>query len=175
MTQSTFAGFELPLVEPKPEYGRGPAEFGVVRLRELAPNKPLGDCPARAYEFWVHHVATATWFRPEQECLVTLLLNTRRRVIGFNLVSIGTIDTLLCRVADLFRTGIVAAASGLVIMHNHPSGDPSPSQADIQVTRDLVRAGRLLKIDVLDHVVVGDCADGRVRPYCSLRELGYWE
>lgn len=60
------------------------------------------------------------------------------------------------------------AASALVLLHNHPSGDPTPSEADIKVTRDLIRAGQLMKIEVLDHVIVGA---GR---HCSLRELGYF-
>jgi DNA repair protein RadC len=70
---------------------------------------------------------------------------------------------------EVFRAAILAAASAIVIMHNHPSGEPSPSEADIRVTRDLIRAGQLLKIDVLDHVIIG--AAGL---HCSLRELGYF-
>ena len=62
---------------------------------------------------------------------------------------------------------VIAAASSVVLMHNHPSGEPTPSEADIKVTRELVQAGKLLKIEVLDHVILG-------RPrHCSLRELGY--
>src|SRR5437899_3030701 len=68
----------------------------------------------------------------------------------------------------VFRRAIIAAAAAVVIMHNHPSGEPQPSEADIKVTRDLIRAGQLLKIEVLDHVIMG-------RPnHCSLRELGYF-
>jgi DNA repair protein RadC len=63
----------------------------------------------------------------------------------------------------------VAAAAAVILMHNHPSGDPSPSEGDIRVTRDLIRAGQLLKIEVLDHVIVGA---GEKR--ASLRELGYF-
>jgi DNA repair protein RadC len=69
---------------------------------------------------------------------------------------------------EVFRPAIVAAAAALVIMHNHPSGEPSPSEADIKVTRDLIRAGQLLKVEVLDHVVMG------ANRHCSLRELGYF-
>lgn len=58
--------------------------------------------------------------------------------------------------------------------YNHPSGDPTPSEADIKVTRDLIRAGQLLKIEVLDHVILGHAAEGRTKDYSSLRELGYF-
>ena len=62
----------------------------------------------------------------------------------------------------------------VVLMHNHPSGDPSPSEADIKVTRDLIRGGQLLKIEVLDHVVVGHAGGADQKGYMSLRELGYF-
>jgi DNA repair protein RadC len=70
---------------------------------------------------------------------------------------------------EVFRTAaIIAGASAIVLMHNHPSGEPQPSEADIKVTRDLIRAGQLLKIEVLDHVIVGKPS------HSSLRELGYF-
>ncbi len=84
------------------------------------------------------------------------------------LVSTGTLDTLLVHAREVFRAAIVAAASAVVLMHNHPSGEPEPSEADIRVTRDLIRAGQLLKIEVLDHVIVG------AAKHCSLRCLGYF-
>ena len=68
---------------------------------------------------------------------------------------------------EVFRAAIVSCASAIVLMHNHPSGDSSPSEADIKVTRDLIRAGQLLKIEVLDHVIMGSNR-------ASLRELGYF-
>ena len=68
----------------------------------------------------------------------------------------------------MFRPAIVAAAGAVLVMHNHPSGEPEPSEADIKVTRDLIRAGQLLKIEVLDHVIIG------ASRHCSLRTLGYF-
>ena len=96
------------------------------------------------------------------------MLNTRRRVKGHQLVSIGTLDTILVHAREVFRGAIIAAAAALVVMHNHPSGESSPSEADIKVTRDLIRAGQLLKIELLDHVIVGN------ERFSSLRELGYF-
>ena len=120
------------------------------------------------------NIATADWYNPECECLCAIHLNTRRRATGFHLVSIGTMDTILISVTQVFRTAIVRSAAALVIAHNHPSGESSPSDADIRATRDLMRAGQLLKIEVLDHVVVGRSEPDRPRPFTSLREAGFF-
>ena len=108
------------------------------------------------------------------ETLQVLLLNTRRRLIRVEEVTDGTIDTLLVHAREVFKPAIAANASAIVLAHNHPSGDPTPSEADIKVTRDLIRAGQLLKIEVLDHVIIGRAAEGRAKDYASLRELGYF-
>ena len=85
-----------------------------------------------------------------------------------------SLDTILVHPREVFRPAIAASAAALVLVHNHPSGDPTPSEADIKVTRDLIRAGQLLKIDVLDHVILGRATQERPKDYVSLRELGYW-
>jgi DNA repair protein RadC len=108
------------------------------------------------------------------EQLQVLLLNTRRRLIRVATVTDGTIDTLLVHPREVFKSAIAANAAGIVLAHNHPSGDPTPSEADIKVTRDLIRAGQLLKIDVLDHVILGRATPERPKDYVSLRELGYF-
>jgi DNA repair protein RadC len=74
----------------------------------------------------------------------------------------------------VFRAAIAANAAGVVLLHNHPSGDPTPSDADIKVTRDLIRAGHLLKIEVVDHIIIGRASAERARDYSSLRELGHF-
>jgi DNA repair protein RadC len=93
---------------------------------------------------------------------------------GFNLVTLGTLDTCYCHAREIFRVAVMKAAHAIVIAHNHPSGNPEPSEADIKVTRDLIRAGQLLKIDVLDHVIIGKPQPERPRPFSSLRELGFF-
>ena len=108
------------------------------------------------------------------ETLQVLLLNTRRRLIRVEEVADGTIDTLLVHAREVFRHAIMANAAAIVLAHNHPSGDPTPSEADIKVTRDLIRAGQLLKIEVLDHIILGRATAERPKDYSSLRELGYW-
>jgi DNA repair protein RadC len=109
------------------------------------------------------------------EVFQVLLLNTRRRLMGEPVkISDGTLDTILVHPREVFRPAIAASAAAIVLVHNHPSGDPTPSEADIKVTRDLIRAGQLLKIEVLDHVILGRATQERPKDYVSLRELGYW-
>jgi len=108
------------------------------------------------------------------ETLQVLLLNARRRLIRVEEISQGTLDSILVHAREVFRLAIAANAAALVLVHNHPSGDPMPSEADIKVTRDLIRAGQLLKIEVLDHVIIGRATPDRPKEYASLRELGYF-
>ncbi len=108
------------------------------------------------------------------ETLQVLLLNTRRRLIRVEEVLDGTIDQLLVHPREVFKRAIAANAAAIVLAHNHPSGDPTPSEADIKVTRDLIRAGHLLKIELLDHIILGRATPERPKDYSSLRELGYF-
>ena len=109
----------------------------------------------------------------EVETFQAVLLNTRRRLIRVEKLSQGTLDTILVHPREVFRAAIAANAACVVLVHNHPSGDPTPSEADIKATRDLIRAGQLLKIEVLDHVILGRATAERPRDYASLRELGH--
>jgi DNA repair protein RadC len=147
-----------------------PKEYKVTPLRDCpVPDEMLlCDTPEKAVEYWHLHVETGAYFNPECECLVVLLVNTRRRVKGHQLLTMGTKDTLLVNTSEVFRTAVIAGSAALILMHNHPSGEPEPSEADIKVTRDLIRAGQLLKIEVLDHVIVGN------PHHCSLRQLGFF-
>jgi DNA repair protein RadC len=108
------------------------------------------------------------------ETLQVLLLNTRRRLLRVAEITDGTLDTILVHPREVFKAAITANAAAVVLAHNHPSGDPTPSEADIKVTRDLIRAGQLLKIEVLDHVIIGRATPERPKDYASLRELGYF-
>jgi len=108
------------------------------------------------------------------EVFQVLLLNIRRKLIGKAKISDGTLDTILVHPREVFQYAIAANAAAILLVHNHPSGDPTPSEADIKVTRDLIRAGQLLKIEVLDHVILGRKTQERERDYVSLRELGYF-
>jgi DNA repair protein RadC len=147
------------------------AAFTLARkmAEELRHEAPLLDTPERIAELLRedHRHAQAETFQ-------VVLLNTRRRLIKVETLSQGTLDTILVHPRDVFRLAIVSNAASIVIVHNHPSGDPTPSDADIKVTRDLIRAGQLLKIDVVDHVILGRATTERPKEYASLRELGYF-
>jgi hypothetical protein len=163
-----FPIFET-LVKPF-KFAASPYEYKVTALRECPTPDTLQHCetPDKAADYWRLHIATHPHFNPDCECLAVLLLNTRRKVKGHQIVSIGLMDIILVHPREVFRLAIVTAASALIVLHNHPSGESSPSEADIKVTRDLIRAGQLLKLELLDHVIVGN------GNFSSLRSLGYF-
>jgi DNA repair protein RadC len=101
----------------------------------------------------------------EQEELHVVLLDTRNRVLGIRAVYRGSLNTSMVRIAEIFRPAVEAPAAAIVVAHNHPSMDASPSPEDVNVTRQIVQAGKLLDIDVLDHLIIG-------RTYVSLKERG---
>ena len=147
-----------------------PKEYKLVSLREcpLPAEMQLCDTPDKVVDYWNAAIKSSPLFNPECECFFALLLNTRRRVKAHVLVAHGTLDTILVHPREVFRAAITAGAAAVVLAHNHPSGEATPSEADIKVTRDLIRAGQLLKIDVVDHVIIGN------GQRASLRELGYF-
>lgn len=104
--------------------------------------------------------------RLEREELRVLLLNAKNGVIRQTTVYVGNVSAALVRVAELFRDAVRAHAAGLIVVHNHPSGDPEPSPDDLHLTAEAIAAGRLLDIPLLDHVILG--SDG----FVSLRDRG---
>jgi DNA repair protein RadC len=100
------------------------------------------------------------------ESFGVVLLDTSHRVIGTRVVSVGTLNATVVEPRDVFREAMLESAAAIVIFHNHPSGDPTPSPDDVGVTKRLVAAGALLGIDVVDHIVIGDVG------YCSFKEQG---
>ena len=137
--------------------------------KELVQEAPTMDTPERIADLLRENN------RPhEVETFQIVLLNTRRKLLRTETISQGTLDTILVHPREVFRRAIAANAAALVLAHNHPSGDPTPSEADIKVTRDLIRAGQILKIEVLDHVILGRATHERSKDFVSLRELGYF-
>jgi len=103
----------------------------------------------------------------KKEQFVTLYLDTKHCVICDEVVSVGSLDASIVHPREIFKSAVKRSASAILCVHNHPSGDPSPSPEDIAVTKRLCEAGKLLGIDVLDHIVIGD---GR---FISLQAQGY--
>lgn len=95
-----------------------------------------------------------------------VLLDTKHRVLRTTIMTVGTVDASIVHPREIFREAASAGAAAIVLFHNHPSGDPEPSQDDVALTRRLVAAGVLMGIDVVDHVILADAR------YCSLREKG---
>lgn len=147
-------------------------EFKVMRLNDAPMSAPVLDNPEIAINYLREQLPNSVRYNQDTENLIAIFVNTRRRPIGFEIVSNGTLDTLLVHAREVFKPAILLGAAAIIIAHNHPSGDPTPSEGDIKVTRDMVRAGQLLKIEVLDHIILGDAS--LPKSYSSLKELGYF-
>jgi DNA repair protein RadC len=104
--------------------------------------------------------------RLEREELRVILLNAKNHVLRVTTAYVGNVSTSLVRVGELFRDAVRADAAGVILVHNHPSGDPTPSPDDLHLTAEALAAGRLLDIDLLDHLVIGHDA------FVSLRDRG---
>ena len=150
------------------------AEFKLVPMRETAPpqTRPIGDTPEAIAEYWRQQVETSPNYSHTTEQAAVIMLNTRRRITGHVIAATGTLDTILIHPREIYHAAILSNAAAIVLAHNHPSGDAQPSEADIKVTRDLIRAGQLLKIEMLDSIVIGHHA--ATQPFVSLRAAGYF-
>src|SRR5690625_4646921 len=102
-----------------------------------------------------------------QEHFVTIFLNTKNEVIHQETIFIGSLNFSIVHPREVFREAVKRSAASIICFHNHPSGDPTPSQEDIHVTRRLVDSGKMMGIEVLDHIIIGD------RKFISLKEKGY--
>ena len=142
-------------------------QFRVLTVGE-APARPLSlDSPEAVASAWRDEIASKPWFDPEKEHMVVFVLNTRYRLKGWHLASLGTINESMCHPREILRPVVVAAGYAFVIAHNHPSGEPSPSESDRRVTQRVKDAASTLMVRLLDHVVIG--SPGR---YFSFREAG---
>ncbi|MBI5304281.1 MAG: DNA repair protein RadC [Chloroflexi bacterium] len=160
----------LPLSEMTRVKGIGPvkaielqAVFELGRRISVASpeEKPVIKSPADAVNL------LADMGTLEQEVMRTVLLDTKNRVLAMPTMYRGSLHTTVIRVAELFREAVRQNCAALIVAHNHPSGDPTPSPEDVAVTREIVQAGKLLDIDVLDHLVIGAGTK-----FVSLKERG---
>ncbi len=115
----------------------------------------------------VANLVTGEMAALEQEHLKALLLNTKNEVLSVQEIYIGNVNSSVVRPAEVIRPAVRDNAPSIIIVHNHPSGDPTPSSEDVAITRELVDAGKLLGVDVLDHLVIGSG-----NRYVSLKEKG---
>jgi DNA repair protein RadC len=164
----------LPVSELAREHGIGLAkasklaaafELGSRVAREQVRNTPL-ESPELIHEFFAPQMRHLP-----QEQVVVAALDARLRHMGSTVISLGTVSESSAHPREILRPVITRGAHGFVLIHNHPSGDPSPSRADESVTRRLMEASRLMQVVFLDHVIIGKPAPGR-SPYYSFREAG---
>ena len=104
----------------------------------------------------------------KKEVMKLLLLNTKSRLIAENDVSTGTVNMALVSPRELFVEALQKNAVSIILLHNHPSGDPTPSREDLQITQRVRQAGDLIGVELLDHIIIGD------NRYISLREIGFF-
>ena len=146
MTSLTFQTYRLQLVRER----QGKFE-----------TEPVLDCPAA-----VSKQLSPLFDGLDREHFVVLALDARNRPIGCNTVSVGSLSASIVHPREVFKFAILANASSIILAHNHPSGDVSPSQDDTELTRRIVEAGTLMGIDVLDHLIVGN------GDFLSMKERG---
>ncbi|MEP0805855.1 MAG: DNA repair protein RadC [Chloroflexota bacterium] len=129
-------------------------------------NRPMEDAPLSVNSPGDAYALLREMEMFEQEHLRIILLNTKSHVVGIPEIYIGTINSAQLRMAEVFRPAIQRNATAIILAHNHPSGDPTPSPDDASTTRTAVQAGKLFDIEVHDHIIIGH---GR---YVSMRERG---
>jgi DNA repair protein RadC len=160
------APFEEILNQP----GIGPAKAAQIkaaielgnRMKTAEPDeRPTIHSPADAANLILYEMGAL-----EQEELRLILLDTRNRVISIPQVYRGSVNNSQVRVGELFKYALRANATSMIVVHNHPSGDPTPSPDDIAITRSIVQSGKLLDVEVLDHLVIG------LGKWVSLKERG---
>ena len=163
------AGF----VQMTRERGLGPAKTAQIMAALELGRRLMAEAPEERYQIRAPgdaaHLLLPRLSHKEQENFAILYLNTRNQVTDQEMLYKGSLNTSLVRIAEVFRGAVRRNCAAVIVAHNHPSGDPSPSPEDIALTRRLVDAGKLLEVDVLDHLVIGH------NRYISLREraLGF--
>lgn len=143
----------------------------IVSESSLPFNMQAIDTPEKIHDFWLSVVAKEPDHESDKESVVVALLSARLAPFAWHRVSLGTLSESAAHPREILCPVLAAAAYGFVLMHNHPSGDPSPSRSDEIITRRVVDAANLMQVQFLDHLIVGRPAPGRA-PYYSFREAG---
>jgi len=160
----------LELAQLEQTHGLGPAKAAQLLAALELGRRLMAEAPEERFQIRSPQDAANILIpligHQEQEHFVVLYLDTRNRVTDREVLYKGSLNTSLVRIAEVFRGAIRRNCAAIIVAHNHPSGDPGPSPEDISLTRRLVEAGKLVEVDVLDHVVVGQ------NRFVSLRERG---
>lgn len=131
-------------------------EWKVVPVHCAGPEcRELIRSPEAVVQYWNHYIRVAPTFNPEVECVAVIALGCRLGPKGHQVIAVGTVDEAIVHPREVFRAAIVASAYVIILVHNHPSGDPTPSKADIQVTERIKVASEVVQIRLQDHVIIG--------------------
>lgn len=153
---------------------RRPLKVRFVLQQEPLPygHKPCLSDPESIFDFYQNTIRKDPTFEDSKENVLVIALDARLCLIGYNIVSTGTISETSAHPREVFRPILALNGGAFIMLHNHPSGDPSPSRADELVTRRMVECAALLQIRFLDHMVCGSPGPGR-QPYFSFKEAGF--
>lgn len=147
-------------------------EFRVTTLRETAPDV-IVDRPEKMHAYWHEHIAPSPQMQlPDKEHVVVVLHNTRLRVLGWHLVAMGSLNACEAHPREILRPALIGAAYGFTVLHNHPSGEVVPSDADRRFTSRLKQGAEVLGVHLLDHVIIGHALPHQHLPFFSFRENG---
>jgi DNA repair protein RadC len=154
------------LFEPRPMI-----EAKIVATRVCEPVARAAGTPEKIAAAWNAHVTTAPWYGDGREHLVAFGMDTRHNITELFLIAIGCLNECTAHPRDIMRPAVIANCYAMVLLHNHPSGDPTPSEADRALTRRIRESADLLQIHLLDHVIVGQPRDN-MPGYFSFKEHG---
>lgn len=144
-------GYTLPVIRTIRDGRSAPLAHPIRRPEDIEPILKGMLCDLPQEQFWVIH------------------LNTRHVPFGMQMISQGSLSASIVHPRDVFRDAVICSTHGLILAHNHPSGDPTPSEEDVEITQRLRRAGELFGIEILDHLIIS--SDDETRAY-SFRENG---
>jgi len=146
-------------------------EAKIVTTRVCEPIAPAGGSPEKIAAAWESHVTTAGWYGADREHLVAFGMDTRHNITELFLIAIGSLNECIAHPREIMRPAVIAGCYALALLHNHPSGDPTPSEADRVLTRRIRESAEILQIHLLDHVIIGR-PQGTAPGYFSFREHG---
>jgi DNA repair protein RadC len=165
IVETLFGPMEF--ADPKPR----PIKFKTIKAvyETLTVREPIGDYlqPHTRYTSASQVFDTFSFLRQEtKEYFIALHLDGKNRVVCIDLVSTGSLNQSIVHPRELYKTALLSSAAAVILMHNHPTGDPTPSTEDLTITRRLIEAGELIGIRILDHIIIGDS-------YYSFAERGH--
>jgi len=144
---------------------------GESTLEDYGASRSILDSPEGTFAFWKNIIETKPEFEADKETLVVILLDAKLRPRAYHQVALGTVNECAARPLEIFRPVLVSASFAFILVHNHPSGDPNPSQADRTITSQLRQGAEILQLRFLDHLIIGRVGVSDP-PYFSFRDAG---